>query len=132
MRIGLSKPLSGLIRMSKLFRRFFVFSLTPQERQVIVFLAVVVLIGTGINFAVKQFPPAEAIVCSNRNLGKLDLNEADKDTLISIPGIGGKLAERIIEYRAQQGGFKDTEELKKVKGIGGNKFEKIKDMVFVK
>ncbi len=105
--------------------------LTPQERQVILFLAAVVLIGTGINFAVKQFPPAAAVSCSARNLGKIELNGADKDALMSIPGIGEKLAQRIIEYRIKAGVFKDAEDLKKVKGIGKGKFEKIKDMVYV-
>jgi competence ComEA-like helix-hairpin-helix protein len=106
-------------------------TLTPQERQVILFLSAVVLIGTGINFAVKRFPAAEAVSCSARNLGKIELNEADKDALMSIPGIGEKLAQRVLSYRAQQGGFKEAEELKKIKGIGENKFEKIQDMVYV-
>lgn len=111
---------------------FYMFNLTPQERQVILFLSTVVLLGTGIHFSVKQFPAAEAVMCSNRNLGKVELNQADKETLKSIPGIGEKLAQRIIEYRAQQGDFKDAEELKNVKGVGEAKFEKIRDTVYVK
>ncbi|MDD2702540.1 MAG: helix-hairpin-helix domain-containing protein [Candidatus Omnitrophica bacterium] len=105
---------------------------SPQERQVILFLAVVVLIGTGINFAVKRFPAAEAVSCSARNLGKIELNEADKDALMSIPGIGEKLAFRILSYRAQEGKFMEVEDLKKVKGIGAGKFARIRDMVYVK
>ncbi|MFA5362826.1 MAG: helix-hairpin-helix domain-containing protein [Candidatus Omnitrophota bacterium] len=107
-------------------------SFTPQERQVIMFLAVVVLIGTGINFAVKRFPAAEAVSCSARNLGKIELNEADKDALMSIPGIGEKLALRILSYRAQEGKFIEAGDLKKVKGIGAGKFARIRDMVYVK
>jgi competence protein ComEA len=50
---------------------------------------------------------------------------------MSIPGIGEKLAQRIIDYRASEGGFKDSEDLQKVKGIGVSKFEKIQDMIYV-
>lgn len=48
---------------------------------------------------------------------------------MKLQGIGAVIAERIVKYREANGWFKSIEELKKVKGIGNAKLEKIKDMV---
>lgn len=108
------------------------FSLTKQERQVILFLAGMALLGAGVNFLVKQYSPVKSIAYLAQDIGKADLNKADKETLVNIPGIGEKLAERIIAYRREQGGFKDLEELKKIKGMNNYRREKIKDYLYVK
>lgn len=62
---------------------------------------------------------------------KLNLNTATLDELNALPGIGEALAQRILDYRAQKGGFKAVAELKEVKGIGDKLFEEIKDLVTV-
>ncbi|MDP8215983.1 MAG: helix-hairpin-helix domain-containing protein [Candidatus Kaelpia imicola] len=56
----------------------------------------------------------------------LDLNAASYAELINIPGIGPSYAQRIIEYRYNNGGFGSIEELKNVKGIGDKKLKKMK------
>ncbi len=61
----------------------------------------------------------------------LDINQAAAKDLEALPDIGPKLAEEIIETREMFGGFKTTEDLKKVKGIGDKKFEKIREMISV-
>ncbi|MDO4197405.1 MAG: ComEA family DNA-binding protein [Erysipelotrichaceae bacterium] len=63
------------------------------------------------------------------NSDLISINGADSDTLCRLPGIGPELAERIITYREQNGSFSALEDLKKVKGIGDVKFEKIKDLI---
>jgi len=108
------------------------FNLTRQERQVILFLITVALTGTGINFLVKINSGVNLITRICQDIGKIELNSADKDLLISVSGIGGKLGQRIIEYREEEGGFKELEELKNVKGISGYKYEKIKDSFYLK
>ncbi len=55
----------------------------------------------------------------------IDINQADKESLITLPGIGDVLASRIIEYREANGKFKSNKELKKVSGIGDKKFNAI-------
>ena len=59
----------------------------------------------------------------------LNLNTATLDQLTTLPGIGPKTAERILEYRTKNGGFKKIEELMNVKGIGEKSFLKIKPLV---
>ncbi len=63
---------------------------------------------------------------------KLDLNQASIDELISLPGIGATLAQRIVTYRVQKGGFSSVAELVQVPGIGKKKYEKIAPYLIVK
>lgn len=66
------------------------------------------------------------------NLGKkININSAYAADLQLLPGIGEIIAERIIEYREQKGGFKNIDDLRKIKGIGDKKFEKIKEYITV-
>ena len=61
----------------------------------------------------------------------INLNTATIDQLETLPGIGRKTAERIIEYRTKSGSFKRIEELMNVKGIGEKSFLKLKPLVAV-
>jgi competence protein ComEA len=63
--------------------------------------------------------------------GKLDLNAATAAELDTLPGIGSVIAQRIIDYREQHGGFKSTGQLKDIDGIGDKKFDAVKDMITV-
>ncbi len=58
--------------------------------------------------------------------GIVNINTASVDELCKLPGIGEKIAERIIEYRDSIDGFESVDELKNVEGIGDSKFNKIK------
>ena len=58
-----------------------------------------------------------------------NINSATKIELMELPGIGEKMAERIIEYRNEHGGFHAIEELMNVSGIGETKFNGLKDLV---
>jgi competence ComEA-like helix-hairpin-helix protein len=105
---------------------------TQEERQAIVFVSAMVLIGIGVNFWAKRFFPVQSIPSLNQDLGKINLNTADKDLLMNMPGIGEKSAQHIIEYRQSQSGFLAIEELLKVKGISPAKYELIKDHLRIK
>ena len=48
----------------------------------------------------------------------IDVNRATLDDLISLPGIGPALAQRIIDYRSEHGPFQSVDELERVSGIG--------------
>ena len=61
----------------------------------------------------------------------INLNLATAEQLETLPGIGPKVAERIIEHRTKNGGFKRIEDLMNVKGIGEKSFLKLKPLVAV-
>jgi competence protein ComEA len=63
--------------------------------------------------------------------GLLDLNRATDRDFDALPGVGPKLAERIMEYRQSVGMFHSLDELRAVKGIGKKKFERIRPLVTV-
>jgi len=62
---------------------------------------------------------------------KININKADSSALQNLKGVGPAMAEKIIQYRTEAGGFKAIEDLKKVKGIGDKTFEKLKDQICV-
>lgn len=61
---------------------------------------------------------------------KIDINTAGITELMSLPGIGPKLAERIVAYR-EKTPFKVIRDIKKVAGIGDAIFEKISDLIYL-
>jgi competence protein ComEA len=61
----------------------------------------------------------------------INLNTATLEQLETLPGIGRKTAERILEYRTKSGSFKRIEDLMNVKGIGEKSFLKLKPLVIV-
>jgi competence protein ComEA len=63
--------------------------------------------------------------------GPMNLNSATVQQLENLEGVGPKTAQKIIDYREANGGFKTVEELMEVPGIGPSKFEQIKDQVCV-
>ena len=62
---------------------------------------------------------------------RVNLNTATAEDLEELPGIGPKLAERILVWREENGGFLSVEQLMDINGIAEGKFEEIKDFVFV-
>ena len=56
---------------------------------------------------------------------RVNINTADRQALVRLPGIGPTTAEKIIEYRRRRGPFKNASDLLNIKGIGRKKLEKI-------
>lgn len=61
--------------------------------------------------------------------GKININSASETELVKLNGIGPALAKRIIKYRSEHGPFETTEEVMKVQGISGKKYEEIRDFI---
>ncbi|HTZ10795.1 MAG TPA: helix-hairpin-helix domain-containing protein [Candidatus Margulisiibacteriota bacterium] len=109
------------------------FAFTRQERQVLAFIIAVSLAGSGINFLIRLNSHARVILANWQNIGKVELNSADEALLdATVPGLGKKLAQRIIEYRQKEEGFSDLTDLKNIKGITAAKYDKIKDFLYLK
>jgi len=68
---------------------------------------------------------------ATRALSKININTATLAELDTLPGIGPAIAQRIIDYRTQNGDFKTIEDIKKVRGIGDALFNQIKDLITV-
>ncbi|RYF82997.1 MAG: helix-hairpin-helix domain-containing protein, partial [Chitinophagaceae bacterium] len=64
-------------------------------------------------------------------LAHIDINAADSNAFIALPGIGSKLSQRIINFRNRLGGFYDVEQVKETFGLHDSVFQKIKPMLQV-
>lgn len=62
---------------------------------------------------------------------KVNINTASLADLQKLPRIGPQIAQRIIDYRKENGNFKRIEELMKVRGIGEKVFNQLKDLITV-
>lgn len=125
------------------------FSLTPKERKVLIFIGLLILIGSILRFfnvcPVRDNPSQGFDVCLRQTISNgvnekvspefssnqlpININKASQKELERIPGIGEVIARRIIDYRNQYGEFKTPEDLRKVKGIGEKKLQAIKDCI---
>lgn len=63
--------------------------------------------------------------------GPVNINTASAEELDTLPGIGPAMAQRIIEFRETEGSFAAPEDIKKVRGIGEAKFQKLKDKICI-
>jgi competence protein ComEA len=61
----------------------------------------------------------------------VNINTATASQLEELPGIGKATADRIVEYRQKNGGFKKVEDLMNIRGIGEKSFLKLKPLVTV-
>ncbi|MER6067283.1 ComEA family DNA-binding protein [Streptomyces sp. NPDC001817] len=59
----------------------------------------------------------------------ISLNTATADQLDALPGVGPVLAQHIIDYRTQHGGFRSVDELREVNGIGDRRFGDLRNLV---
>jgi comEA protein len=62
---------------------------------------------------------------------KVNINTASLAELQKLPRIGPQIAQRILDYRKENGNFKKIEEILKVRGIGEKVFSQLKDLITV-
>jgi competence protein ComEA len=75
--------------------------------------------------------PSPAAAPQRHHTNLLDLNRATEKDFDALPGIGPRLAERILAHRQSVGAFQSLDELRKVKGIGEQTLAKIRPLVTV-
>ena len=64
-------------------------------------------------------------------LASTDINTADKEALMELPGIGEVLSDRILKYRAQHGPFADWSEFLQIQGIGEHLVETLRPVAYL-
>lgn len=62
---------------------------------------------------------------------QVNINNATKEELMTLNGVGEKKAEKIIEYREDNGSFKTTEDIKNVSGFGEKTYESLKESITI-
>lgn len=73
--------------------------------------------------------PSESSKAGEEASPVLSINRASAEDLDTLPGIGPSLAQAILEYREEHGGFSTLEELMEVPGIGEKVFSKLRDRI---
>ena len=63
--------------------------------------------------------------------GKVNINRASREELMTLPGIGESKADAIIRYREETGTFNSIEEIMKIEGIKEGVFRKIEDRITI-
>jgi len=113
--------------------------LSPAEgEEWLVGLVVLLLVLGGFRHRIEPWlrtlggePPREAVealaAVEPARFGRVDLNRADQGELESLPGIGPRLAARIIEDRERRGPFATIEDLDRVRGVGPHTIAGIRD-----
>ena len=126
-------------------------SLNRRETSVILMLVAAFLAGTGISVirsarrgrarAALKVTNVDSVRFARARLDSIsgvpaavpgvliDINRADLSALEALPGIGPKLAQRIVEFRERNRGFRDVGELRKVSGIGPKRYAALRGLV---
>ncbi len=92
-------------------------------------LVAVTLLASLAQAAPQQSSPAPEAKSTQAAI--ININTATVEQLDKLPGIGPKVAARIVEYRQKNGQFKKIEELMNVKGIGEKSFLKLKSQLTI-
>lgn len=77
-------------------------------------------------FAATPKAPAKKAHAAPSRAGKISINKATVDQLATLPRIGPRTAQRIVDYRKAHKGFKTLDELQNVKGIGVKTMERLR------
>ena len=105
------------------------FSLTREEKLVLLSLITLAVLGLGTRIILKrsfsQGVPGNIFT----NISVVSVNSASQKELQKIPGIGEVLAARIIEYRNTHGSFESKAELENIKGIGPQKLKRFSGFI---
>ena len=116
---------------------------TREERAVVLFLAVSLLVGSAVVRVGRVFPsaiPDFGGASGRRGLASavdalptwpVDVNTAGVDDLVRLPGIGPVRAAEIVRRRELSGGFSTLEELLEIKGIGPVTLDGLRDKATV-
>lgn len=109
---------------------------SKREFIVVIFFLVVFTAGIGLKYVKDNHldvEPTEIVYKSHSKAGyRIDINKADRNELILLPGIGKTRAKAIIEYRNKYGAFNSVDELLNIYGVGESTLNSIRNVVVIK
>ena len=97
-------------------------------------VSIVILLGLAVMAPAVEAgpaPSAESRVAATAT-APVNINTAGVKELMTLEGVGRKVAERIVEYRTAKGPFKKPEDVRRVEGIGGSLWDKNPERIVVK
>ena len=104
---------------------------TDSERKLLLVIGALLLAGALIRLLPVKYPSdfSRNPVTISQAPQPVDINKASRKELMSIPGIGQVIAERIIRYRNEAGPFHHAEELLNIRGIGPKSLAAIREYI---
>ena len=94
---------------------------------------VLMVVGVGIKLngvmEQKKLEVLKGTIDQTTKSGFININIASLRELVDLPGIGEKMAQRIVDYRLLKGRFNSKEEIIEVKGIGPKTYESLKSKI---
>ena len=109
--------------------------LSKQERLVIVFVCAVLLAGMSLRYLSGRFRFIYNfinIIAEDKVYPHVDVNRANKEELVNLPYVGERTALAILEHRRKHGPFESLEQVRLVKGLRGDTFQKIRKYLIVR
>ena len=111
--------------------------LTAQEKKVLIALGALAVLGLAViayrtyiaRPELKVIAGKAAKCAAPAGTGLVNINTADAEKIASLPDIGPKTAEKIVDYRQAKGLYLLKEDIMKVGGIGPKTYGKIKDLI---
>lgn len=97
-------------------------------------LALALALGLGGRALAEPLEPTRReheLAPSEPRVEPLDLNRADEEALLALPGIGPTRARAILAYRASHGGFRSVSQLLQIKGIGRALLKQLRPLVTI-
>jgi competence ComEA-like helix-hairpin-helix protein len=98
----------------------------------ILFIIAIVVGFSGTSLATSEVKKDAKEILDKIPTEPVNINTADLDTLMSLPGIGEKKAQDILSFRKSIGSFKSIEQLMEVPGIGEGIFKQIQKLIKIK
>lgn len=102
--------------------------LTSEERNILISIVLAVCVGLLINIFFSYSKKIQINDSASKPL-LVNINIATAEELDKLPGVGKKIAERIVEMRKTQGEYKTVSDLKKVKGLTARKLQKLEKYI---
>jgi competence protein ComEA len=98
---------------------------------IVLALALAVTVTAGSSLAAPDAKKSPAAAPAGET-AKVNINTADVKSLMTLSGVGQRVAERIVQYRDANGPFQRAEDLRKVDGIGTGLWERNRERIVIK